>query len=313
MKLRVHNPCNQHTKYYRNYNLFWDELTIELNKKHEVIENRFFEKANQKRFEVHFDSLTSESGLHLLECEYVIENIENGEFYILSVSDIVSQAMLVEQNNPKLKKVLISQFVDYELKHHLGDNISKYSPWIYFQQDLTDLEDFYEKRKSLNKYIEKLCFWGRTDIRPILDFFDSKILEGPNYLGDSSKYFTNLICYEVALSVAGIGELCYRDIECFALGIPILRFEYQSSLFQPLIPNYHYISVDYDETIPYHNDRRTDRLGNQSHAKKLEKRFMEVIKDKEFLNFVSNNARDYYLNNLVSPNRVKNTLQILGL
>ena len=28
----IHNPCNEETRYYRNYNLFWDELTEALKK-----------------------------------------------------------------------------------------------------------------------------------------------------------------------------------------------------------------------------------------------------------------------------------------
>ena len=32
-KIIVHNPCNEHTRYFRMYNLFWDELTEELKRK----------------------------------------------------------------------------------------------------------------------------------------------------------------------------------------------------------------------------------------------------------------------------------------
>jgi hypothetical protein len=78
MKLRIHNPCNEQTRYYRNYNLFWDELTDKLKEKYEVIENRYFEDAHKTRFKVTFDSLTNPNqGLLLMECEYVIENMEN--------------------------------------------------------------------------------------------------------------------------------------------------------------------------------------------------------------------------------------------
>ena len=34
MRLRIHNPCNEQTRYYRNYNLFWDELTDKLKEKY---------------------------------------------------------------------------------------------------------------------------------------------------------------------------------------------------------------------------------------------------------------------------------------
>ena len=313
MNLRVHNPCNKHTKYYRNYNLFWDELTDKLKEKYNVTENRYFENAHKERFNVNFDSLTNPEGLLLMECEYVIENMGNGDFYVLSVADDLSYGMLSEQSNPKLKKVLISQFIEDKVKHHVSDNYDKYYPWIYFPSNLTDLEYYYKKRLGKTEFIDKLCFWGTTSERPILKHFDNSILDGPNYIGDSQKYFENLINYSVALSIAGVGELCYRDIECMALGIPLIRFEYQTKLYEPLIPNYHYISIPYDDTIPKHNDVHTDRLGDETHSKQIEDRFKEIIFDKEFLQFISNNSRKYYEDSLSSSSRINKTLEILGL
>jgi len=313
MKLRIHNPCNEETRYYRNYNLFWDDITDSLKQRYQIVENRYYKDANRSRFQVNFDSLQNKNGLFLMECEYVIENMDNGDFYVLSVADNLSQAMLSEQNNPKLKKVLISQFIDYEIKHHVRDNFSKYHPWIYFPMNLTDLEYYYNERNKKTNLIDKLYFRGNTRERPILQHFDSKTLEGPYYTGDSKKYFDELINYSVALSIAGVGEICYRDIECMAIGVPILRFEYQSKFYEPLIPNYHYISIPYDNSIPKHNGVHTDRLGEHIHAKKLEQRFNEVINDKQFLNFISKNARKYYEDNLSPKTRVEKTLSILEL
>lgn len=314
MKLRIHNPCNEQTRYYRNYNLFWDELTNKLKEKYVIIENRYFKNAHKERFNVKFDSLSyPDHGLLLMECEYVIENMDNGDFYVLSVADDLSYGTLQERNNPKLKKVLISQFIDYKIEHHTKENFYKYSPWIYFPSNLTDLEQYYKKRLNKTDFIEKLCFWGTISQRPILEHFDKSLLVGPNYIGDSDKYFNNLINYSVALSIAGVGELCYRDIECMALGIPLIRFEYQTKLYEPLIPNYHYISIPYDITIPKHNGVHTDRLGNSDHSKQIEDRFKEVISDKEFLKFISKNSRKYYEDNLSQSSRVNKTLNILEL
>lgn len=313
MNLRIHNPCNEQTRYYRNYNLFWDELTDKLKEKYNVVENRYFENAHKERFNINFNSLTNPQGLLLMECEYVIENIDNGEFYILSVSDDLSSGVLTEQSNPKLKKVLISQFIEDKIKHHVGNNYEKYSPWVYFPMNLTDLEVYYKKRLEKTEFIDKLCFRGNTSDRPILKFFDSDIFDGPNYIGDSDKYFEDLINYNVGLSIAGVGELCYRDVEYMALGIPFVRFEFQTKLFEPLIPNYHYISIPYDNEIPRHNDTPTDRLGGYEQAKKIEQRFKEVVSDKDFLSFISKNARKYYEDNLSPHSRINKTLEILKL
>jgi hypothetical protein len=69
MRLRIHNPTNEHTKSYRDYNIFWDELTNELKKTHVVTENRYFSNAHFERYIVKFDSLTHPYGIPLMECE----------------------------------------------------------------------------------------------------------------------------------------------------------------------------------------------------------------------------------------------------
>ena len=296
----IHNPCNEYTKRYRNYNLFWDELTNALKNKYTVTENRSFEKAHQ-------GVMITISGkeIRILDCEYIIEYEDS--IYVMSISDDLNACIL--QDNPKIKKVLVSQFIDYKMKHHV-QNINLYSPWIYFQQTCIDLEPYVSKE---GYKIPKLYFRGTKSYRPILNHFDTFILYCPDYTVTQEEYLKEIVQYKVALSIAGTGEICYRDIECMILGIPFLRFQYQSSLYEPLIPNYHYISVDYDKTIPQHNGVHTDRLGEKVHAKQLEKRFIEVVKDENFLKFIAKNARDYYDTYLSPSVRVNKTLELLGI
>jgi hypothetical protein len=306
-KIIVHNPCNENTRYYRNYNLFWDKLTDELKKRFVVVENRFFEFANSHQFPIKLKKGNSKYFV-LHECEYVIEFDDTGEFYVLSVSDRLSTAILNEHNNPFLKKVLLSQFNYNYLKQHVGDSIEKYSPWIYFPQDVFDYEMFYEKRETFKSYIDKMCFRGTVSERPITQFFDKKYVEG---FQPVPNYFDDIIKYKIGLSVAGVGELCYRDIEYMCLGIPFLRFEYLSELNPKLIPNYHYISVDRPDDIPRHNGLSTDRLGLEKHAKLIEKKFLNVKDDLEFLKFITKNARQYYTTYL-NGNNVNHTLKLLN-
>ena len=309
-KIIVHNPCNEHTRYFRNYNLFWDDLTEELKKKYDVTENRYYELANQQRFKVNLKNQTCPDGDFLLmECEYVIEFEETGDFYVMSVSDDLSHATLNEKSNPSLKKVLISQFNRKEIVSHVGkENEQKYSPWIYFPCTIDDLESHYQKRSEMNEFIDKMYFRGTSiSDRPIVTHIDQNYLNGYYPIGSPQTYFNDLINYKIGLSVAGRGELCYRDIEYMALGIPFIRFEYISELNPNLIPNFHYISVDRPEELI------KDRLGNIEHAKMIEGRFLEVKDDKDFLDFISKNAREYYTTHLNRENNVKHTLNLLGL
>jgi hypothetical protein len=309
-KIIIHNPCNEHTRYFRDYNLFWDDLTEKLKTKYEVTENRYFEFANQFSYKVKLKHQTCEpNNFVLLECEYVIEFEDTGEFYILSVSDTLSHAILNEKSNSKLKKVLISQFNYDEILHHVGnENIKKYSPWIYFPCTIDDLEVFYQKRKTTNSFADKMYFRGTSiSDRPIVTYINQEYLNGYQPIGGPTTYFNDLINYKVGLSIAGRGEFCYRDIEYMGLGIPFIRFNYISQLNPNLIPNFHYISVDRPEEL------LIDRLGNETHAKMIERRFLEVKDNKDFLEYISTNSRKYYETYLTRISRVDHTLNLLGL
>ena len=312
MNLKIHNPCNEHTRYYRYYNYFWDKLTDKLKEKYSVSENRYFEKANSERFPV---TLKDGSSTLLLECEYLIENLDTSEIYVLSVSDDLSHATLDLQNNTNLKKVLISQFYRKKIENHTHKNINKYSPWIYFHSDYnTDLSYWRQKRQKVNSLNNRLFFRGSNlESRPILKYFDNNSFTGPYSIGGSNNYFEDLINHTVGLSVAGRGEFCYRDIEYMAIGIPMLRFEYRSELYKKLLPDYHYISVPYPNNMPLDNGLPTDRLGLQEHSEMLLDKYLEVCKNTEFLNFISKNAIEYYDNYLAEKNSLLSTLEILGL
>ena len=307
-KIRVHNPCNEFTRYYRNYNYFWDKFTEHLKKFFDVYENRYFENAHKERFPVKL-SKGGDSNFLMLECEYVIENLENGEFVILSIADELSHAVINEQSNHFLKKVLISQFNTKKLYLHIDNkNYHKYSPWTYFQSQIFDLESFYRKRLSIVPSKEKLFFRGTSlEDRRFLYELSDDVLEKNFSSVPPDSYFNEIINHKIALSIDGRGEFCYRDIECFAIGVPIIRFEFESVFYDKLIPNYHYIS------IPRPQDMDLYRMGNSSDAKLMEDRYREVINDEEFLNFISKNAREYYLKNCEIENNVKRTFNLLNL
>ena len=312
MDLLVHNPCNEHTRYYRYYNYFWDALTYKLKERHSVKENRYFEKANSERFPV---ILLDGQEILVMECEYIIENKDTGDLYVLSVSDDLSHSILDLQDHPKLQKILVAQFYRQKISSHVRNNINKYSPWIYFHSDYnTNLMYWREQRTKQTNYINKLFFRGSNlESRPILQYFDKNILTGPHSIGGSEIYFNDAIQHSVGLSVAGRGEFCYRDIEYMAIGIPMIRFEYRSELYSPLIPNYHYISLSYPDDMPLMNGLPSDRLGLEHHARSIEQKFLEVSKDQEFLNFVSNNAKIHYDQYLSNSNNIKTTFEILNI
>ena len=56
-----------------------------------------------------------------------------------------------------------------------------------------------------------------------------------------------------------------------------------------------------------------DRTGNHHHAEMITKRYYEVIEDREFLEFISKNAKEYYEDYLSPTSSVEHTIKLLGL
>lgn len=297
--IKIHNPQNEFTVNNRFYNYFFNQFTKFLSDKFKVYKNDYFKNAH-----IGMIPITLENGIDvsIFECEYIIENLSNGEFVVLSISDVLSPASMNFLNNPLLKKVLISQY-----NPKLLQTYHKISPWVYFPYKINNLNYYYLKRQKLSALINKMYFKGTSlNDRTILSFINDQYITDYEPI-DYNLYFNDIINYKIGLSVDGVGEFCYRDIECFALGVPIIRYEYISQFKEQLIPNFHYISIERP------SDMSLYRLGNKSHSEKIIKRYNEVKHDEVFLNFISKNAREYYENNCTLLKLKNNTYNYLEL
>ena len=176
------------------------------------------------------------------------------------------------------------------------------------------IDSLYEKRSSKKHFNNKLLFRGNCsligcDRRPIL------MLSGmPDFVGwhGTSEYWNELIECSIGLSVPGIGELCMRDIEYMAIGIPMLRFKYIGETLNPsLVPNYHYISIDRMDNHP--DIERTGGNNPAEYALVYWNKFNEIKKDLDFLEYNSKNARKYYEDYLHPSTRLTHFLKITEL
>jgi len=317
-RIIIHNPTNFITKKYRYYNIFFDNLVLSLKDKFDIIENRYFINCHKERYPVKLlyddDNESISYSTIMLECEMILENYDSKEIKILSVSDYFSDINLGLFNNNKAKsfisKILISQFNRKEILHHCYDkNIENiYSPWIYFPSNLYDVNKFYNERKKISSFIDKFYFRGTgLEHRPLIKLFNTELFSGGGSIGNFDNYADELINYKIGFSCAGSAQFCYRDIEYMALGIPMLRFEYVNEMNPNLIPNFHYISAG----PPIEN--KQEHNATEEHAKIIEERFLQIKEDKEFLDFVSNNAREYYLNFIHDQSGINHTINLLEL
>lgn len=126
------------------------------------------------------------------------------------------------------------------------------------------------------------------------------------------QYLQESFNFRLALSIGGgggalCGDLCFRDIEMFAIGIPLLRPQLIVENSEPLIPNFHYVSVDadFDDNYRYTNPEEL--------SQRIAHRYRNVISDLEFLDYVKNNAKNWYENNISYPKITYNIIKLLQL
>ena len=179
------------------------------------------------------------------------------------------------------------------------------------------LDDFYITRTLQRYFIDKMIFRGNIHSMPRNSV---PLLANYEYFygGEAINqydYFNELTQYKIGLSIPGAGELCYRDIEYLGIGIPMLKFEYITQLNPPLIPNFHYISIDRIETERKYSDMviGLERVGGNMYSEKYIKKFEEIKNDKDFLEYVSKNGREYYEKYLCPLNRFNHIIKLLNI
>lgn len=264
------------------------------------------------------DDLTIKSNdieYRLTECELLLDLGDRaiGVTFIDMTSHLVGY--FNNRNNPN--DLLIYAQTDNRLNIPL-DATYKTKQGLYVTRwPFISLDAFYELRKTKTEFLDKFIFRGNyRQLRPtIVELTDSKFekyftgAEGFN----PEPYFHEVINHKIGLSIPGIGEFCYRDIEYMAMGVPMMRFEYVGNFEIPLIPNYHYISIPRPPNVTYVQERTPDEQTAKIYAEIYLNKFLEVKDDVKFLNFIAENARVYYEKYLHTNTRINTLLKLMEI
>jgi len=105
---------------------------------------------------------------------------------------------------------------------------------------------------------------------------------------DMKTFMTELSESHLALCVPGNGNLCHRELECFGLGVPVLMPKLINSFYDPLIPDYHYVSVDCNW------ERDSDAVISEA----IRKKYHETVDNIDILKKVSKNAKAWHTKNV---------------
>jgi hypothetical protein len=241
-------------------------------------------------------------------CKYgphfmILENEKNKKYFLISywdkLKDVMTSSPITNWDIENRVEVFASSGTHVNDFFYKPLNF-KYTPMSYTcmtieNEKLID-ELYHQKNKRI--YLEKPTFRGYLyQFRSFLesdDRFDMKSVK-TSYIGNS-EYMKELDNNHLNFSVNGAGEVCNRDIEILGLGTALFRTKLVAKFHNELIPNYHYISVDFDD-IPA-DDHKHDYNGHwKILSDRVHQRFMEVKDDHEYIKFVSENGRKWYEEN----------------
>jgi len=195
------------------------------------------------------------------------------------------------------------QFWQYGVINY--DNVQEYRKNITLDNRLLWRGSLYENCPNQNEY------QGRRYISHLTKELGDKFAFGDGPL-PFDEYIHEAIHFKLVLDsgVGGgycCGDYCFKDAEMYGLGIPTIRPKYAIQPWIPLIPDYHYISidVDFDERFKYKN--------HEAISEKIAKRYNEVINDDDHLKYISDNARQWYMSVLSYPVVINNIINSLSL
>ena len=189
-----------------------------------------------------------------------------------------------------------------------------YGPYYTdYEEEICEIYKIDNIRDSKDKLMFRGYMWDfRKDMTNELTD-PSIIIKDKNTKNNSLNYLDymkDLKKYRCALSLPGGTEVCNRDIECFSIGVPVIRPTLSVQYPDPLIPNYHYISC-YD-SCKYWDGNPTYR-SYKDFQESLQDCWHRVKDDFDYLEFVAKNAREWYLKNCTLTQNIKYVLSKIDL
>ena len=263
----------------------------------------------QKGGFLYIDSLN----LNIGDVEIVIFDEEKNILKAFSFSENMSELWKTfkERNNHKDILIILNPLswgLDEKQIQEVNFTVKRNT--FYAFTSTCNYDYFYEKRSQMKKcdIMDKIFFKTVTG-RGGIELFDNGFLSSIAKVNHDT-YIKEAIKYKVGLSIAGVAEWSHRDMEYMAIGLPMLRLEYIDTYSPKIIPNFHYISVDRGK---FPEDHSLDRVGGKEYVKKYQEKFLEIKENFDFLNFISKNAREYYIKNCKKNIAVDNLLKRLNL
>ena len=179
-------------------------------------------------------------------------------------------------------------------------------PWTYFENDWPLPEQRLEELRRRRRTEPRLHFRGHLwkEREPVVRILQRRGVLGPDVERvPPGDYLEEMTRHRLVLSLPGMGEVCHRDIEAFAVGSCVLRLQPRNRFHDELRPDHHFVSVP----------ANVDRDPPEVVAEHIERRFHQVIQNAGYLGFVAHNAQQWYDRNVRWPASMRLTEALLDL
>ena len=273
-------------------------------------------------------SLAFMRGMNIDNSILIFEDVEHGTFRTYDFGD--HPTLTVElSRSPRFVGAVIGQYNPAYWDTIVSPSIRPYVVGGPYPDTVWQLGENYDVIQSGRSAmtLDKRLYWRGSlyasgveprylGVRKALELLPTNLNSDELYFGagplEFNQYLQEAFRFRLAFSIGGgggalCGDLCFRDIEMFGLGVPLMRPKLVVENSEPLIPDFHYVSVDaeFDPEYRYSNPEEL--------SQRIAKRYHEVIDDTEFLEFVKNNAKNWYENNISYPKITYNIIKLLGL
>lgn len=195
-----------------------------------------------------------------------------------------------------------------------------FRPWI-FRPERWGTLDALEGSHRPSEAVRAAYFRGTANMaRKCLPYLETKAdlvvhfgdFVNKNVLAEES-YFSEVLAHRIALSLPGAGDWCHRDVECFALGIPVVRPRFASALAFPF-PDDAYVPVEYTPVPAVTPSARPWHPADPAAlADAIQEKVEEVLDEDRLLDETAARALAYYRDYLKWPRCGQHTAQMMDL
>lgn len=213
-----------------------------------------------------------------------IKNLDNNKYMVISYWDRAFDIVSPPVPHPDKCVNIITSSGVHEDKfnswgvHYQNVNIIpfSYSPYkMNFERYIGTNTISFDEKKDSDLLFRGYQYDKRKDMSLISpNNFTEERLNDLSYYGELNKS-------KICLSLDGAGITCHRDMEILGVGSVLLRPELSQKFHNPLIPDYHYVSVE-------------NVLDPKLQWELIVNKFNEIKNNNDFLRFISSNGKKWF-------------------